>query len=72
MTEQQASQLQKAAKADPTYLELWKDCIALEEDFCRIRSTLSETDQDLLDRYIATCEEMEYRRTCLAMNMAAK
>ena len=37
MTEQQAFQLQQLANADPIYLELRKECIALEEDFCRIR-----------------------------------
>ena len=72
MTEQQAFQLQQLANADPIYLELRKECIALEEDFCRIRSRLSETDQDLLDRYIALCEELEYQRTCFALLIAGK
>lgn len=72
MTEQQAFQLQQLANADPIYLELRKECIALEDDFCRIRSGLSETDQDLLDRYIALCEELEYQRTCFALLIAGK
>ena len=72
MTEQQAFQLQQLANADPIYLELQKECIALEEDFCRIRSGLSETDQNLLDRYIALCEELEYQRTCFALLISGK
>ena len=64
--------LREATKKDPMYRELLAACIACEKDYIRIKNSLSKADQALLEQYISLCEEMEYRRTCLAMEMAEK
>ncbi len=69
MTYKQEQQLIAAAKRDPIYQELLQNCAVREEDYLRIKSTLSPGDQDALDRYLSVCEELEYRRTCLAFSI---
>jgi len=60
-------QLKEVVRNDPLYLELLSACNALEEDFLRIRAGLSAEDRELLDKYISLCEEMDHRRTMLAL-----
>lgn len=55
-----------AVKNDTFYQELLHLCKDAEPEYLRIRDALPEHDQELLDQYISTCEEMEYRRTVLA------
>lgn len=54
--------------------DLWhKQCLSevenREADFERIRSALSETDQEALDLYISACEELEHSLTLIALRM---
>ena len=58
--------LTEISKRDPIYQELLHKCQTAEIDYLRIKAGLSAEDQDTLDRYIALCEELEYRRTYLA------
>jgi len=53
-------------RVDSFYRELLDRCSALSDDYHRICSSLSEDDREKLEMYISICEELEYRRTCLA------
>ena len=72
MTIEQEQRLSAAVKNDPIYQQLLSDCEAMEQDFLRIRQILTKPEQEILDRYISLCEELEYRRTSLAMDMACR
>lgn len=61
--------LQKAVKTDPFYQRLLGECMELETEVLRIRHSLSPSDQEKLDRYIALCEKKEYRRTTLLLEL---
>ena len=61
--------LNDRTKSDPVYQELLQQCSLAEELYCKILSSLSPDDQDALSRYISLCEELEYRRTILALEM---
>ena len=69
MTDQQEEALVKATRQDLIYQELLKTCEDLDCEYLRIKASLSKEDQVLLERYIAVCEDLEYRRTCLAANL---
>lgn len=59
--------LMQVVRIDPPYQELYQQNLALEEDYLRIMASLPEADRDLLERYISVCENMEYRKVCLAI-----
>ena len=65
MTEQQ---LQELLQCDPVYQKLLLECNSLEVEYIRIKKQLTVENQKLLDKYLALCEELEYRRTYHAMN----
>ena len=69
ITEKQEEILTEAVRKDPLYGDLFADCLKLESDYVRIKDSLSQEDGEILERYIALCEELEYRRTCIAMNL---
>ena len=69
MTGTHEQQLNLLASSDKLYQELLTECQKQEEDYLRIKCSLSTSDQELLDRYIALCEELEYRRTYLAFDI---
>lgn len=69
MIDRQEQKLLEATKNDPIYRQLLSQCRAPENDYIRISHQLSDADRDVLQRYISLCEELEYRRTCLAMDM---
>lgn len=70
MNEKQEQKLLAATKVDMEYRRLLAECQELEDAYTQIKDNLSEEDRELLERYIALCEELEYRRTCLAMEMS--
>ena len=49
------------AMRDSVYLELLEENKVLESEYIRIMEKLDESDRDLLDRYIASCESVEFR-----------
>lgn len=61
-----------AARADAHYQTLLRQCEELGEEYDRILQTLCPEDRELLDRYISICENMEYRKVCLAIEIWAK
>jgi len=52
---------------DKIYQQMLKEAESLEAEFVRILHSLSKEDQILLEKYISLSEEMEHRRTFLAM-----
>ncbi len=67
MTEDNQNWLEKKVLEDAIYQQMLKDAESLETEFERILHSLSKEDQALLEKYISLSEEMEYRRTFLAM-----
>lgn len=66
MNEQQEILLNALAQADEWYQQLLRECEAAEVSYQKVLAQLSDTDRAAVEHYIALCEEMEYRRTCLA------
>lgn len=69
MTLKEQLRVAEAAMKDDHYQHMQAECSALEADYIRIMNSLSKQDQELLERYISCCEQMEFRRTCLAYHM---
>lgn len=69
MTHAREQLLTQAVKNDSVYRNLLQKCLAVEPDYLRFRSTVSGEDQKILDRYISLCEELDHRRTCLALSL---
>ena len=57
-------------KSDAVYQGMLLHYQRIEEDFVRIRNSLSKEDQERLDRYISLGEEMDHRRVILALSFA--
>ena len=66
MNDQQEKQLTALTQEDEWYQQLLRQCEAVEMRYHEILSKLSQGDRETVEKYIALCEEMEYRRTCLA------
>lgn len=69
MTENQEQQLRALTSCDNIYQELLFACQKQEKEYLRIKNSLPNAEQESLERYIALCEELEYRRTCLAFHI---
>ncbi len=67
MPSQEAALLVQLTRRDGVYQTLLADCLALETEYRRILEQLSPEDRTLLERYITLCEELEYRRTEIAL-----
>ena len=65
----QESTLASILKEDDWYQQLLQQCAEAEAGYLCIRAALSETDQELLERYICLCEELESRRAYLASQL---
>ena len=66
------NRLQTAISQDEIYQQLLVDCKAMERGYLRIISNLTDEDRERLERYIALGEELEHRRTWIAMELAEK
>ena len=69
MTREQEILLAQRTHADRHYQSLLLQCTALESEYQRITDHLSPEDRAVLERYIALCEEMDYRKLCIAMDI---
>lgn len=69
MIYEQERRLTELTRGDAVYCDLLAQCEELEAVYHRIAAALPDTEREQLDRYITLCEELEYRRTCLALNM---
>lgn len=54
---------------DAVYQALTEQLIATETAYRHILQTLSQEDQEKVERYIALCEELDYRELCLAAEL---
>ena len=54
------------AMQDGIYRELLEENRLLEPEYLKIVEKLEEGDREILDRYIASCESIEYRLAQLA------
>lgn len=52
--------LMERAAADPWYQECLSDLHAKEPAFLAIRNALPEAQREVLDAYIAACEELDF------------
>ena len=57
------------AARDEHYQTCLKEVRELEVLFLRLRDMLSVPQRELLDRYIAACEELDHTTVCLAYQM---
>ncbi len=60
------------SKQDEWYMELLEQCKSMEPEFRQIKDKLTEEEQEQLDLYISTCEDMLYRQTQLAAEYYAR
>ena len=60
------AKIARMAYADTFYQVMLKECEELGKEYERIREILSENDKEILDRYIALCEELEHQRGRMA------
>ena len=67
MTCEQEKLLSHLTHVDKQYQILLAQCAELESDYQRIMDQLSYDDRTIMERYIALCEEMDYRKLCIAM-----
>ena len=67
MDEQQEKWINALAQEDVWYQQLLQQCEEAEKRYQQIVDRLSDEERDSVERYIALCEELEYRRTCLAV-----
>ena len=67
MKETYRSWLEIMVSEDKICQKMLKEAESLEAEFVRILHSLSEEDQILLEKYLSLSEEMEHRRTFLAM-----
>lgn len=58
--------ISQLAERDSFYQNLLQQCQALAIDYVRIQKSLSQEDQEILEHYIALCEELEYQRSRMA------
>jgi len=56
-------------KTDVIYQELLNQCLEAETRYQRLLTKLNANDQNDLEHYIALCEELEYRRASLALEL---
>ena len=54
------------ARQDKIYLELLREYKILEQEYEKLMEKMSETEQKIVDSYIASCEELEFRLTQIA------
>ena len=55
----------KMAMRDSVYRKLLDENRLLEPEYLKIMEKLVEADREILDRYIASCESIEFRQSAL-------
>ena len=59
----------RTAKKDAHYQALLRECVQLGDAYDQSCQKLSEEEKETLERYIYVCENMEYRKLCLALSL---
>ena len=57
------------AKQDKIYLELQAENRILEQEYVRIMERMREAEQEIVDAYIASCENLEFRLMQIAYQL---
>ena len=57
------------AKTDTEYQSALSNASRLEQDFLRLRESLSSDQQSVLDAYLSACEEMDHALLRIACSM---
>lgn len=70
MTENQERVLNQLTQKDVEYNQLLLLCTEVESAYLRILGSMDGHDREIIEKYISLCEELEYRRTCLACQFA--
>lgn len=61
--------LTERAKTDQIYQALLEACIEAENAYNGIAPALSAQAREVVERYLTACEELEHRRTMLALSL---
>ena len=56
-------QVQELLDRDPDFQRMLAQLEVLEEQYQQILKKLNPEDQEIVERYIGLCEELEYQRT---------
>lgn len=54
---------------DTEYQALLNQCLDIEPAYLDIRNRLMPEDQQILERYLSICEEMDHRKLYLALSI---
>ena len=58
-----ANQVEELLKQDPEYNEMMAELAEAEEKYLKVREKLSPEDREIVEHYIALCEDVEYQKT---------
>ena len=61
--------LTEKVKADMIYHELLQACVEAETVYNEMVKTLPAEKRDVIERYLSACDELEHRRTMLALSL---
>lgn len=61
--------LETVLRVDEVYQKLLGEYRGAEEEFCAVLRNLPEEDREILERYISLGEELDHRRTVLALEL---
>ena len=64
--------LLQAAEKDLIYQKLLEECYEAEDRYKQILAKLPISDQEYIEGYISACEELDHRRTYLALHICCK
>ena len=60
------------AKQDEIYLELLAENRILEQEYVKLMERMGESEQEIVDSYIASCENLEFRLTQIAYQVGRR
>ncbi len=69
MTTAKEVRLRNATSCDVEYQALLKQRLDVEPEYLRIRNSLSPEEQQMLERYLSLCEEMDHRKLTIALTI---
>lgn len=64
-----AKTVQELLEHDPEYKKMMAELAEAEEKYLKVREKLSPEDQEIIEHYIALCEDVEYQKTHTAFRV---
>ena len=64
-----ANQVQELLEHDPEYKQMMAELVQAEEEYLKIMAKLSPEDREIVEHYIALCEDVEYQKTHTAFRV---